>query len=172
MEKQNIRLIGLDLDGTLLDSGKNLTVYTQGVIREAIKRGITVLPATGRPYTGLPAGIRELGMRYAITANGARVIDMEEERVISSRLLPFETGREMFEIFEHFDALIEIYYDGVGYADGEKLKNVGVYYGEPSMSAYVLQIRRPTGNVKEMFLRKGLPTDKLQAVFSDVGEKE
>ena len=41
-----IKMIGLDLDGTLLTSDKKLLPYTRQVIAEAIERGILVLMAT------------------------------------------------------------------------------------------------------------------------------
>ena len=49
-----IRMVGLDLDGTLLTSEKELTEHTRQVLTEAIRRGVVVLPATGRPLTGIP----------------------------------------------------------------------------------------------------------------------
>ena len=55
---QQIKMIGLDLDGTLLNTKKELTENTRHVLREAIDAGILVLMATGRPYTGIPAELR------------------------------------------------------------------------------------------------------------------
>ena len=70
-----IKMIGLDLDGTLLTSDKRLLPFTRQVLTEAIERGIQVLMATGRPYTGIPEELRNLpGMRYALTSNGARIL--------------------------------------------------------------------------------------------------
>ena len=44
---QQIKMIGLDLDGTLLNTKKELTENTRRVLREAINAGILVLMATG-----------------------------------------------------------------------------------------------------------------------------
>ena len=43
---QKIKMIGLDLDGTLLNDKKELTPYTRQVMEEAIRQGVTVLVAT------------------------------------------------------------------------------------------------------------------------------
>ena len=65
---QQIKMIGLDLDGTLLNTKKELTENTRRVLREAIDAGILVLMATGRPYTGIPAELRNFpGIHYALT---------------------------------------------------------------------------------------------------------
>ena len=72
-------MIGLDLDGTLLNTKKELTEYTKEILTRAIESGVTILTATGRPYTGIPEELREFpGMRYALTSNGARIIDREK----------------------------------------------------------------------------------------------
>ena len=58
MEKLDIKMIGFDLDDTLLTSNKELTLYTKEVLMKAIRQGIVVLPATGRPLCGLTEEIR------------------------------------------------------------------------------------------------------------------
>lgn len=52
--KTDIRLIALDLDGTLLDSQKRLSARNEKVLRECIARGIYVVPCTGRIWSGVP----------------------------------------------------------------------------------------------------------------------
>ncbi len=53
MEKKEIKIVGLDLDGTLLTDKKELLPYTKNVIGEALQNGTVVLVATGRPWTGV-----------------------------------------------------------------------------------------------------------------------
>ena len=45
---KKIKMIGLDLDGTLLNSKKEVTDHTKSVLEEAIAQGIIVLVATKR----------------------------------------------------------------------------------------------------------------------------
>ena len=51
---QDIRILGLDLDGTVFDDRKEITPRTLAAMRAAIDRGVIVLPATGRPVSGVP----------------------------------------------------------------------------------------------------------------------
>ncbi|SMC07898.1 hypothetical protein SAMN00768000_3520 [Sulfobacillus thermosulfidooxidans DSM 9293] len=46
----NIKLIAIDLDGTLLNSQDRITAHTRDVLRKAIKQGYVVVIGTGRPY--------------------------------------------------------------------------------------------------------------------------
>ena len=69
-----IRLVALDLDGTLLDSQSQISPRTRQAIADAVGRGVIVLPCTGRPLASLPPLVAQLpGIRYAITTNGAAV---------------------------------------------------------------------------------------------------
>ena len=43
--KNKIRMIGMDLDGTLLKTNKELTAYTKDVLKRAAEQGIIVMPA-------------------------------------------------------------------------------------------------------------------------------
>ena len=83
-----IKMIGLDLDGTLLTDRKELTPRTKNTLAEAIRQGVTVLVATGRPWMGVPEELRDFpGMCYALTSNGARVIDTATGKVLIEHLL-------------------------------------------------------------------------------------
>ena len=76
--KIKARMIGLDLDGTLLTTEKEFTPYTKEILRKAIAQGIVVLPATGRPLSGIPGELLHFpGIRYALTANGARLAESQ-----------------------------------------------------------------------------------------------
>ena len=45
---KDIRLVALDLDGTVFNDKKEITPRTLAAIRAACARGVAVLPATGR----------------------------------------------------------------------------------------------------------------------------
>ena len=166
-----IRMIGLDMDGTLLTTEKELTEYTREVLREAIDRGVVVLPATGRPLAGIPEEVLKFpGVRYAVASNGARIVDLKESRVLYEDLVPYETGRRVLEICSRYDSMLEIYYDGVGYAEEEKLKHLDEYVPRLPMARYIASSRRPEADVRAMHEERKAPTDKVQALFRTTEE--
>lgn len=166
-----IRMIGLDMDGTLLTTEKELTEYTREVLREAIDRGVVVLPATGRPLAGIPEEVLKFpGVRYAVASNGARIVDLKESRVLYEDLVPYETGRRVLEICSRYDSMLEIYYDGVGYAEEEKLKHLDEYVPRLPMARYIASSRRPVADVRAMHEERKAPTDKVQALFRTTEE--
>ena len=56
----DIRLIALDLDGTLLNSSKELSKANADALAHAAARGIEIVPTTGRFFSGMPECIRAL----------------------------------------------------------------------------------------------------------------
>ena len=110
MKKKEIKIVGLDLDGTLLTDKKELLPYTKNVIGEALQNGTVVLVATGRPWTGVPEELRELpGMDYALTANGARIIETRTGKVLEEHLLSKEAAKKAIAIGRKYDTLLEVY---------------------------------------------------------------
>ena len=75
-ERRDIRIVALDLDGTLLDSEKRLSEVNRVALEAAARRGIAIVPTTGRFFGAMPEPVRNLPfVRYAITINGAQVYD-------------------------------------------------------------------------------------------------
>lgn len=89
--KPKIRMVGLDLDGTVFNNNKEITTHTRSVLKEAIHQGCIVLPATGRPEIGLPGAFLEIpGVEYALTSNGARIIRIPSGETVYEELIPWE----------------------------------------------------------------------------------
>lgn len=72
-----VKLIAIDLDGTLLNKDRKVTKEVNESVRAARKAGIHVVLCTGRPFPGVVPLIEELGLDktddYVITYNGALV---------------------------------------------------------------------------------------------------
>lgn len=170
--KIKTRMIGMDLDGTLLTTEKKLPAYTCEVLKQAIAQGIIVLPATGRPISGVPQEILHFpGIRYAVTANGGRIVDVQQNRTIYENLVPVEKAYEILSVFEKYDTLREIYYDGIGYSGEEMLKNIHRYIEPGAMADYMVATRRPVPDVHAKFVETNRPVDKVQGIFASLADK-
>lgn len=81
--KKIIRLVALDMDGTLFNNQSQISEENQKAIRSATAQDVTVAISTGRPYIGLPVPLlAELGIRYAITSGGAAIYRLPERKCI------------------------------------------------------------------------------------------
>lgn len=170
MEK--IKMIGLDLDGTLLTDKKEFTDRSKRALRTAIDSGIVVLIATGRPLTGIPEEIRNFpGMRYALTSNGAKVIDVWENRVVDEHLLSAKLAEKALEICGKYDTLQEVYYDGVSYAPADKRDMIPRYHKNPNMWEYMRKTRTWVEDIFRMVRESDRGLDKIQMLFADMEER-
>lgn len=166
-------MIGLDLDGTLLTDRKEITPRTRRVISRAIEEGVVVLVATGRPWMGVPEELREFpGMRYALTSNGARILDVQEGVILEEHLLPPDSAKKAMQICGKYDTLQEIYFDGQGYAPADKMSKVERYHKNPNMWEYMRKTRIPVNDIFELLERENRGLDKVQALFADMEERK
>ena len=171
--KYKVRMIAFDLDGTLLTTDKRLTDETRRTLEQAAKRGILLVPATGRPLTGMPAEVLGIpGVRYAVTANGARVVSAEDGKILREKLISVEKARKVLDIYGEYDTLREIYYDGQGYMEARQMEQLDHYVPDPNMAKYMRNTRKCVPDLMEKFRQENRAMDKVQAVFACAGEKE
>jgi Cof subfamily protein (haloacid dehalogenase superfamily) len=75
----SIKLVAIDIDGTLLNSQHQITTEVHTAIQDAKKAGVKIVIATGRPISGVRAILEELNLTdtgdYVITFNGGLVQD-------------------------------------------------------------------------------------------------
>lgn len=79
------KLLAVDVDGTLLNSNKEITPNTKARIHETIEKGVIFTISSGRPVQGVQLIINKLEVDIpVITYNGAMVITGESRKVIYS----------------------------------------------------------------------------------------
>ena len=108
-----IKLIAIDIDGTLINSKHEITPFTKEVIHRVRKQGIRVALCTGRPFLGAQRYVNELGLdleeEYLITYNGALIQNTLTKEVFHHIGLTGEDYQRIaklaMEIGAHFHAL-------------------------------------------------------------------
>lgn len=114
--KQHISLIALDMDGTLYNDQSQISPEDGAAIREASANGVTVAISTGRPYAGLPVEtLVDLGIRYAITSNGAAVYLLPDKKCLYESCMEPEMICPLLDELQKKDIHIDAFIDGDGY---------------------------------------------------------
>jgi len=168
VEKHDIKVIGLDMDGTLLRDDKTISEYTESVLRKAMDQGIHILPATGRAKIGIPECVRKMdGVRYGICANGASVLDLETGEELYSCRIPYEDAIKMIDIMENYDTIYDAYIDGRGYADERFYHHLEDYKIEPEMMKMYVQTRTPIPSLREYVMEGRCKIEKFNMFFAD-----
>lgn len=105
----DIKAIVLDIDGTLLTTGKVVSEKTKQALIAAQEKGIKVILASGRPTTGMFELAEQLEMTkyegFLVSYNGARVTDCLTKEVLFNQAISVETGQAILEHLKKFDVV-------------------------------------------------------------------
>ena len=104
-----IKAIVLDIDGTLLNTGKIISEKTKQALIAAQEEGIKVILASGLPTTGMLELAEQLEMTkyegFLVSYNGARVTDCLTKEVLFNQAMSIETGQAILEHLKNFDVI-------------------------------------------------------------------
>jgi Cof subfamily protein (haloacid dehalogenase superfamily) len=93
-----VRLIALDIDGTLLDSHWKLPEANRLAIEEAARRGIEVALVTGRRYDFAMPVARELDVPITMIVNNGALVRSHDGKTHLRYVLPAETARRVLQL--------------------------------------------------------------------------
>ncbi|MBX5449539.1 Cof-type HAD-IIB family hydrolase [Thermogemmatispora sp.] len=94
------KLLVIDIDGTLLTPGGEITEGTRAAIAEAQAAGVTVTLATARRYGNTASIARELALRAPlILYDGALIVEHPGGRILYSNPLPTQVVQQSIALF-------------------------------------------------------------------------
>ncbi len=169
----DIKLIALDLDGTLLNSRGELTPLTLEALALAAKRGVHIVPSTGRAFEGMPEAVRTLPfVRYGLCINGGCLWDAQEEKAIYTAEIPFDRAEEIFDYAERccerYGGMYDCYVDGWGRSDRRFYDHLTDYV-DADVAGIIRSTRRPVDDLRGYV--RGLHHD-IQKIILFIREKE
>ena len=170
--KRDIRLIALDLDGTVLNDQKCITEGVRGAMLRAMEKGIIVMPATGRQLEGIPPVFMELpGLRYALTANGALVYDLRKSEPIYRDCFDNATARSLLEYVLTLDSYPAVMVNGQAYSEDMDIERFNAVMG-PEMKDYFKHSRMIVPSLRALVAESGDNVAKITMLFRDAEERE
>lgn len=163
-----------DLDGTLLGRDRQISSYTEQVLTRAARRGVVIVPATGRFYGAIPASLRRLPfIRYFVLMNGAQVYDCVSQNALYRAELPVEVAGRIFARLSALPATIDCFVDdNCGYMDARYYSRVEEWVLDLNARQIILETRRPVENLPRHILGLGKPVQKIQSFFKDIALRD
>lgn len=163
-----IKLILLDLDGTLLDSEKHLPEENRRALLRAAERGILIVPATGRYFTGIPIELRSLPcIRYAVLVNGAQVYDAAKDETLHRAEIPLPLAMRVFDRLDSLPAIYDCYLDGAGYMSRAFYAKIDEYIADPIINRMIKDMRTQVNDFRGYLVRRGQSLQKILMFFRD-----
>ena len=190
---KTIRMIGIDLDGTLLTKQKVLTPGSRSALEDAFRAGIEIVPVTGRPLSGVPREVLEIpGIRFVITSNGANTYALAEDvlgrgasilsgtmkgktpgRVLRKAHLPHELVRRVLDEAPGEDVIREIFIRGVGYHDPHVQKMLEARFTiAPPILDYINRSRKIVADFDELLEDPSFHVENISLMFPSQEQRD
>lgn len=144
------KLLAFDLDGTLLDSNKQVLPASIEAIHKAAEAGKEIILCTGRAVSEVTDYTKVLpDVRYVICLSGALIMDLKENRKIYSNAIPVDVIRDVIRIALQEDHFIQ-FLSVDTYMDKDKGRRVKDY---------------TIGQYQELFNQVAVMVDDIPAWF-------
>ena len=122
------KLIAIDMDGTLLNSKKEISDRTYDAIQKAKEKGIHIVLATGRLLRSAQFVAENLKLsNHILACNGAIIID--DKKVIYSRPMDLYGVEKVMSLGKKFNAYYHFYDESCLYSNTYVEKIVDYYQG-------------------------------------------
>lgn len=105
MNQNQVKLIAIDMDGTLLNSQKEIPEENIKAIQEATAAGIKIVLCTGRPRSGIVPHFEKLGLseeEFIIMNNGCSTYETKNWTLLESESLSRSEMEELLQACEDF----------------------------------------------------------------------
>ena len=161
-------IIALDLDGTLLNSAKELTEGNRRALERAYEAGYAIVPTTGRFYGGMPQCIRDLPfIRYCITINGAEVADLETGEVIYRAEIPNALALAVYEAMDRENVLYDCYQHNAAFMSEPHKERIDTMVSSDHYREMLHRLRKPVPELKDFLRENGDSVQKIQLFTVD-----
>lgn len=167
-----IKMLALDLDGTTLNSQGKLSSGNAEAISLALEQGIHTVIATGRCFSALPSEITNFsGVRYALTSNGANVIDLKTGESIYKNLISAEAIDFTVPLLQSRGFDIEAFVGGHAYMEKSAYEKAVAnnMYGR---GEYVRNTREPIENIYQFMKDNSANIENINVLFENSTDKE
>lgn len=127
------KLAAFDMDGTLLNSDKEIRESAISACRRALKAGKIVALDTGRAVSELsPYPFTEMGIRYGSCTCGTVIYDFQKQKVLAQKTIPADLIPLLMKAACEEDMMVQVMLSGVSYVEPGDVANMAHY----QMSAY------------------------------------
>ncbi|WP_163970597.1 Cof-type HAD-IIB family hydrolase [Oceanobacillus halotolerans] len=123
-----LKLVALDMDGTLLTNKETLSTHTKEIIAKALEQEVHVVISTGRWLDNCYSFAEELNLNsYLISSNGGEIWTMDKE-LIDRHLLKAEMVEKLYEMAQNLGLNTWMVTTNSVYRDGKRPDDFYIHY--------------------------------------------
>lgn len=138
----DIKIIAVDLDGTLFTSSKEILPETLSALERASAMGIEIVPATGRPFHGVSEKVTGLEfVNYILTCNGAAIYNRYTGECLYEQPMSWEKGAEILTALKGLNISIDAFINGYSYKERSQINFIDSLALSQVMKDYIKKTR-------------------------------
>ena len=163
---KDIKLVALDLDGTLFDNSSRISKRNLTAIRSITDKGIHVVISTGRPFEGIPFDqIKGTGINYAITANGSGIYEISTGKCLYENAMDEELVTPILIFLLTRDIHMDAFIGGKGYTPIQCVETAQKLTVPSSIKNYIITTRTRLDNILQFIHENQLKVQKMTLNF-------
>lgn len=163
---KEIKLVALDLDGTLFDNNSRISPKNLETIRAIANKGVHVVISTGRPFEGIPFDqIKDTGIAYAITANGSAIYEITSGRCLYENAMDEELVTPIINFLLTRDIHMDAFIGGKGYTPIQCVSTAQKLTVPASIKKYITTTRTRLDNILQFIHDNQLKVQKMTLNF-------
>ena len=163
---KDIKLVALDLDGTLFDNSSRISKRNLTAIRSITDKGIHVVISTGRPFEGIPFDqIKGTGINYAITANGSGIYEISTGKCLYENAMDEELVTPILKFLLTRDIHMDAFIGGKGYTPVQCVETAQKLTVPSSIKNYIITTRTRLDNILQFIHENQLKVQKMTLNF-------
>ncbi|MBR2671299.1 MAG: HAD family phosphatase [Oscillospiraceae bacterium] len=168
---RQFQLIAFDVDGTLVNSRKELTPAVKDAVRKARSLGKHIVLSTGRTVDEVRPLMRELeGVDISICTSGSLIYDFGQDKIISRKSLPEEAIMDIYEVVGTKDVMVQCMSEGHSVIAEGFLDRLEQYHMEQYRPLYTL-IGTWVPDIWEYILHSGHNVEKINVYHRTVEDR-
>ncbi len=169
MSDNNIKMIVLDLDWTLLTYDKHVSKENRRVLNEAYKRGVKIVPASGRLIHGMPDEVLSLPfVEYAIQLNGGAARRVSDGETLFKSSLERETVIDILEFMMKKDCNPRLFLHNDDHLQRDKVEHaLSSYTMMDEVRIYLESVKHRHEDLIDFFRNSSEEAEMINFVFNE-----
>lgn len=161
----DIRLVALDLDGTVFNDEKEITPARWKPSALPLPKGLMSSPQRGVWASGVPeAFLRIPGVRYALTSNGASVVELSTGQTAGQPAVCAALASDIYDIVAAMGGAMGIFIGGKAYTDYFGA-NDGLALMPPALRRYLRDSRIVVDDMHAVFAAHPHEVEKFSITY-------
>lgn len=167
-----IKLIALDIDGTLVTSDYRFLDSTYQALKKCHEKGIEIVLASGRSFIEMGEFFEKMPfIDYVICGNGSSVFKVKTQEKLHDQAIDYKLIVDLAHKVNHLDYMIEFYDEGLVYSQNQDYDTL-LKFGLEKFYDYLKGTRNEVDDVIDLLVQNNRKVEKANFNFKNKDDQK